>query len=195
MPANALEATFRAFLEQVETSTGYRFDDECRQETPRRIARMFLELVLSPEAISQEAERILSKKFSAKYRAMISYEDITSIGLCPHHLLPVHYKLLVAYIPDNLVIGASKFSRLAKVLAKQPILQEDYTTLISETIQKHLQPRGVAVIVRGRHSCMSSRGVRDNATMVTSALTGLFLENDKGCKDELLALANKGRSA
>lgn len=68
-------------------------------------------------------------------------------------------------------------------------LQERLTIQIADAIEKHLQPRGVGVLVRARHSCMGCRGVRKpGAEMVTSRLTGFFKDDPKA-RAELLSLA------
>jgi GTP cyclohydrolase I len=51
----------------------------------------------------------------------------------------------------------------------------------------HLQARGAGVILRARHGCMETRGVRAAAETVTSAMLGVFRDEAKA-RAELLAL-------
>jgi GTP cyclohydrolase I len=49
------------------------------------------------------------------------------------------------------------------------------TQQIEETIQKYLQPQGVAVISEARHMCMMMRGVeKQNSSTTASAMLGVF---------------------
>ena len=60
------------------------------------------------------------------------------------------------------------------------------TAQIADTIQEVLQPRGVGVIVKATHACMSSRGVRKHGvSMVTSRMLGAF-RNDPATRQEFL---------
>jgi GTP cyclohydrolase I len=95
--------------------------------------------------------------------------------MCPHHLLPVIYRVSVAYLPSERVIGISKLSRLARLLAKRPVLQEDLTHDLAEILHARLQSRGSAAYVEGLHLCMAARGIEAHeARVVTSAVRGVF---------------------
>jgi len=42
-------------------------------------------------------------------------------------------------------------------------------------MEKHLKPRGVAVVIQAKHLCMACRGVQKHqAVMVSSAMRGVF---------------------
>ena len=50
-------------------------------------------------------------------------------------------------------------------------------SLPSDTIENLIKPKGLAVIVKAKHQCMTWRGVKDNETeMVTSVMRGIFRE-------------------
>ena len=49
---------------------------------------------------------------------------------------------------------------------------------VADTIDRVLQPRGVAVVIEAEHFCMTTRGVRKpGASMITSAMRGTFKRN------------------
>ena len=142
--------------------------------TPERVARAYKEMCAGLWA-EDEIEELFTKTFPSTYDQMIVARDISAVGLCPHHLLPVEYTIHVAYIPngEGSVIGISKLARLAKLLAARPVLQEQLTEDIAEKLQSHLSPAGVGVIVIGKHSCMRLRGIQeDRASIVTSVMLG-----------------------
>jgi GTP cyclohydrolase I len=96
-------------------------------------------------------------------------------GVCPHHLLPVIYRISVAYLPGNRVLGISKLSRLVGLLARQPVLQEDLTQDLSEILHLRLETRGSATYIEGLHMCMAARGIQAHeARVVTSGVRGIF---------------------
>src|SRR5713226_409883 len=94
---------------------------------------------------------------------------------CEHHLLPFFGKCLIAYMPSNKIAGLSKLPRLVEMFSRRLQVQERLTTLIAQTLQDVLQPRGVAVVVEALHMCMLMRGVeKQNSKAVTSAMLGAF---------------------
>jgi GTP cyclohydrolase I len=118
--------------------------------------------------------------FSEDYDQMVLVKDIDFYSLCEHHLLPFFGRAHLAYIPDGKVIGLSKIPRIVEMFARRLQVQERMTRQIADFLNDVLHPQGVAIIVEGMHMCSIMRGVKKaNATMVTSALLGVFKENSK----------------
>jgi GTP cyclohydrolase I len=127
--------------------------------------------------VKAEIESLLAKTFPAKYGEMVISKHNTAFGVCPHHLLPVVYRISLAYIPTRKVLGLSKLSRLARLMARGPRLQEDLTHELCLILHDQLDSQGAAVYVEGLHLCMAARGVgAHEARLVTSAVRGVFLE-------------------
>lgn len=146
------------------------------QDTPRRIQQMYEDFCWSPEKIEEELAKIF-KVFDNGYDELLTARNITAWALCPHHLLPCHFNVSIGYIPDGKVLGLSKFARVSDILARRPIMQEEYTREVADRLMDRLKPKGVAVYVQGVHGCMTSRGVRqENSSVITSVLTGVFQE-------------------
>jgi GTP cyclohydrolase IA len=156
---------------------GYKIDDENFVDTAARAAKGFHELVLGENCVRKEIEQLLAKTFPAKYGEMVISKHNTAFGVCPHHLLPVVYRISLAYIPTRKVLGLSKMSRLARLMARGPRLQEDLTHELSMILHEQLDSQGSAVYIEGLHMCMAARGVgAHEARLVTSAVRGVFLE-------------------
>ena len=97
--------------------------------------------------------------------------------MCEHHLLPFTGKAHVAYLPRDKVIGLSKIPRIVDAFARRLQIQEQMSFQIANQLQSVLNPRGVAVMISAKHSCLSMRGIKNqNASMVSSSLTGAFKE-------------------
>jgi GTP cyclohydrolase I len=127
--------------------------------------------------VRPQIQQLLSKTFPAKYTEMVISKHNIAFGVCPHHLLPVVYNISAAYIPTRKVLGLSKMSRLCRLIARGPRLQEDMTHELSMILHEQLDSQGSAVYVEGLHMCMAARGVgAHEARLVTSAVRGVFLE-------------------
>ncbi len=168
---------------------GYQTDtDENFAGTAPRAAKGLSELILDRKAVDEEIAAMFKKTFPAKYRNMVISKHNLAFGCCPHHLLPVIYRVSVAYIPTKKVLGISKLSRLVKLLARAPSLQEDLTHELSCRLHEDLESEGSAVYVEGLHLCMASRGAgAHEARVVTSSVRGVFLDQPT-TRDEFMKL-------
>jgi GTP cyclohydrolase IA len=156
---------------------GYSVEDDNFAGTAARAAKGFHELVHDQAQVNQEVEALMAKTFPAKYTEMVISKGNTTFGICPHHLLPVVYRISVAYIPTSKVLGLSKMSRLIRLVSRGPRLQEDLTHELAEIMYSKLESQGSAVYIEGLHMCMAARGVgAHEARLVTSAVRGVFLE-------------------
>jgi GTP cyclohydrolase IA len=116
--------------------------------------------------------------FESDNREMVIVRDIDFYSMCEHHLLPFFGRAHVAYIPKGKIIGLSKLARIVDVYARRLQVQENLTTQVAHCLQKHLEPRGVAVVLRAQHLCMMMRGVqKQNSLTVTSEMLGGFRTN------------------
>jgi GTP cyclohydrolase IA len=171
------EEGFKAILDGMK-ELGYRAEDDPNLvDTAARAARGLAELVLDHEEVRSQVEGMLAKTFPASYQEMVISKHNVAFGLCPHHLLPVIYRVSVAYIPRSKVLGISKLSRIVKLLARAPLLQEDLTHNVARLLHEDIDSDGSAVYVEGLHLCMASRGSSTHeARVVTSAVRGVFLD-------------------
>ncbi len=156
---------------------GFNIADENFADTAKRAAKALHELIHDQKQVKPAVERLLEKTFPAKYTEMVISKHNTCFGMCPHHLLPVIYRISMAYIPTEKVLGLSKLSRLARLIARAPRLQEDLTHELADILHVNLASQGSAVYIEGLHMCMAARGVgAHEARLVTSGVRGVFLE-------------------
>lgn len=178
--------------ETILSSLGINYlEDPNFTQTPHRIAEMYKEIFGGLlDADLEELENHLTKTFPCSYDQMIVEKGIEVWGMCPHHFLPVHYFVDVGYLPSQQVLGLSKLPRVIQVLARRPVLQEQFTQDIVDYIERVLNPRGVIVKVGGLHLCMHMRGCKSHDTKsFTSALTGAF-HDFPSLKSEFLSFVN-----
>lgn len=156
---------------------GFDVTDENFADTAKRAAKGLHELIHDQKQVRHDVDALLAKTFPAKYTEMVISKHNTCFGVCPHHLLPVIYRISMAYIPTEKVLGLSKLSRLARLIARGPRLQEDLTHELADILHEHLASQGSAVYIEGLHMCMAARGVgAHEARLVTSGVRGVFLE-------------------
>jgi GTP cyclohydrolase I len=156
---------------------GFDVGDPNFEDTAKRAAKGLHELIHDQKQVNPAVEELLAKTFPAKYTEMVISKHNTAFGVCPHHLLPVIYRISMAYIPTQKVLGLSKLSRLARMIARGPRLQEDLTHELADILHLQLQSQGSAVYIEGLHMCMAARGVgAHEARLVTSGVRGVFLE-------------------
>ena len=143
-------------------------------ETPKRCAKMYAELLAGTDSDAQEH---LSKQFDVPHSEFLLEKDIPFYSLCEHHLLPFFGKAHIAYLPNDRVIGLSKLARTVEVYARRLQLQEQMTTQIADDIMRHLDARGVMVVIEAEHLCMTMRGVKKpGAKTITTCVRGAFEE-------------------
>ncbi len=171
------EQGYDKILEGLD-ALGYEVNDDANfAGTAARAAKGLGQLMRNKAEVKAEVEEMLTKTFPAKYRDMVISKHNVAFGVCPHHLLPVVYRISVAYIPTSKVLGISKLSRLAKLLARAPMLQEDLTHELSRILYEDLESDGSGTYIEGLHMCMASRGAGAHETrVVTSAMRGAFLD-------------------
>lgn len=139
-------------------------------DTPRRVANMCDEL-LNYEQINAQYTFFEAHN----YDGIVLVKDIDFCSLCEHHLLPFIGKIHIAYIPDDKVIGISKFARIVDKHTKKLQIQERLAKDIIHDLQEAMKPKGIAIYIEAKHLCMNIRGItRRNASTVTTLFEGEF---------------------
>ena len=164
-------------------------EDSTRQglmKTPKRVAESWKFL---SQGYHQNLDEIINEAiFDESAKDMIIVKDIEFYSLCEHHLIPFYGKAHVGYIPDGKIIGLSKIPRVIDFYARRLQVQERLTNQIATCIQDLLNPKGVAVVMEGRHFCMLMRGVqKQNSIASTSSMLGAFKDKST-TRNEFLKL-------
>ena len=183
-----VEAAERAAADLLR-ALGMDLRDPSLAATPRRIARAYAEL-LTPREFN-----LTTFPNDEGYDELVLAREIPFTSICEHHLLPFTGVAAGGYLPDHRIIGLSKLARVVELFARRPQVQERMTKQVAGWLDTHLRPRGVGVVLRAEHSCMTLRGVQARgSSTVTSALLGI-LRTDPRSRAEFLALTQQSHRA
>ncbi|MDA7747736.1 GTP cyclohydrolase I FolE [Gammaproteobacteria bacterium] len=167
-------------LNAVRTLISWAGDNPDREgllETPDRVIRSYGSFFGGYE---EDPEAVLGKTFEEVegYDDAVIVRNIRVESHCEHHMVPIVGVAHVGYIPNKRVVGISKLARVVDIYSKRLQTQETMTALIADTINRVLQPKGVAVVIDANHECMSTRGVhKTESSTITSRMLGSFRDN------------------
>jgi GTP cyclohydrolase IA len=151
------------------------------RETPRRWADAWREFIeYDPGATETTFSSVTSDQ-------LVCVSGIRVASLCEHHLLPFWCDVSIGYIPDDKVLGLSKFARIAQQFAHRLQLQERMGREIANEITRITRTMNVAVVLTGEHYCMAARGIRSPGRMTSSVMRGIF-RTDSATRLEFLQL-------
>lgn len=151
--------------------------DDSLEETPRRIAKMYVDEIFSGLDYENFPKiTVIENKMNVS--EMVRVKDITVTSTCEHHLVTIDGRAAVAYIPRGKIIGLSKINRIVRFFAQRPQVQERMTQQILVALQTLLESDDVAITIDATHFCVKSRGVMDaTSETTTTALGGIFKSN------------------
>ena len=199
----AMEKCFKEFLSII--------DDPERpglKETPHRVMKYWTELLEGQLYTNKEIAEMYNKCFdldedvdeddvSIEYNSAIKRDLVVETGIkvfsnCEHHLaLMYDMDVSIAYIPKNKVIGLSKMGRIAEMCAKRLQLQEKLGNDINEVMRLILGTDDVAVVIEGKHGCMTARGIKSRESVTkTACLMGRF-KTVPALREEMYSLIKK----
>ena len=175
-PSDKTPGKLERLVKELLTEIGEDPGREGLVNTPERVAAAWR---FFTQGYGQDVGEVLTDAiFDADDDGMVLVKDIEFYSMCEHHLVPFFGTCHIAYLPDKKIIGLSKLARIVDVFSRRVQVQERLTGQIAATIERHVKPKGVAVLLEAQHLCMSMRGVeKQNAMATTSAMRGLFIRN------------------
>ncbi|WP_029058751.1 GTP cyclohydrolase I FolE [Stappia stellulata] len=164
----------------VRTLLAWAGDDPMREgvlDTPKRVAKAYKEIF---SGYDQDPAEHLKRTFEdvGGYDDIVLVRGIPFFSHCEHHMLPFVGEAHVAYYPSEGVVGLSKIARVVDIFAKRLQTQENLTAQITDAMDTHLAPRGIAVMLEAEHQCMTMRGVQKRGvSTITTQFTGVFRDD------------------
>lgn len=170
----------RAACREVLLAIGEDPDRPGLVDTPARWARWWAEFVEHDAGTMTTFEHVHADQ-------MVVIGGLEVWSLCEHHLLPFRSTVTIGVIASDVVLGLSKYGRIARAAGHRLQLQERMTEDIADAVASAAATPDVAVVTRGVHTCMTMRGARMPAEMVTSVTRGRF-RDDSSCRAEFMAI-------
>ena len=183
-------------IREILKEIGENPDREGLIETPIRVARMYEEIFRGIGYTNAEIAEKYAKTFNEEedlFDANGNYVIVKNIPIfsyCEHHLaLMYNMKVGVAYIPRKKIIGLSKIPRIVDMVCKRLQLQEKIGNDIADILEMILGTKDIMVVIKGEHSCVTTRGIRKPGTVTTTTcLRGVFKKNENLRKEFLLQI-------
>lgn len=139
-------------------------DGECLENTPLRVAKMYVNEVFANVETDISVLDNQIKLFDTPTRKdpWLTDNKVTITvpvkSMCAHHLMPFMGKVTITYEPNFFVIGLSKIPRVVDFFSRKPQLQENLTAEIGEYLYGELNPKWLEVEMTCEHTCVSVRG-------------------------------------
>jgi len=166
-------------------------NDHNTRETAARVAKMFLHEVYKGRYTPPP--KITDFPNAKNLDELYTVGPVTIRSACSHHLVPIMGKAWIGVIPSHRVIGLSKFNRLTEWIMARPQIQEEATVQLADEIERLIQPKALAVVVKASHLCMTWRGVRESETsMTTSVMRGAFRDSDAARQEFFSIIKGQG---
>jgi GTP cyclohydrolase I len=169
------------------TSLGENPDRPGLIETPARVTKAWKHWTSGYQQSPVEVLKAFEDG-AEEYNELIVVRGIPVYSHCEHHLAPFFGKATVGYLPNGKIVGLSKLTRLVDIFSKRLQVQERMTMQIANALMEVLEPKAVGVVIKCRHLCMESRGIRAiGEETITSTLLG-ELQPNLALRTEFLAL-------
>jgi GTP cyclohydrolase I len=152
-------------------------NDHNTRETARRVAKMYLREVFKG--------RYEPRPLITEFPNFKNMDELYTLGpikfksACSHHFVEIEGQVWVGVQPSDRVVGISKIARLVHWIARRPQIQEECTVLLADELESLLKPKGLGVVIKAAHHCMTWRGVEEEQSqMITSVVRGEMLQDD-----------------
>jgi GTP cyclohydrolase I len=182
---------YESYVAEIFTSMGMDLDTPGTLNTPARYLK-----ALFDATAGYEGDAKLLTAFPTECRggpdcriSQVIEGPISFFALCEHHALPFHGTAYIGYIAHEQIIGISKLTRLVRLFARRFTVQERMGPEIADSLERILQPHGVAVHLRAVHLCTQMRGVREESSQTWTSFWRGEYENEPSLRDEFLRAA------
>ena len=185
--ARVVEGAFQSILDAFELNR------PGTKETPKRVGKMFLELLEGEQYTNEEIANMFSKSFDCSNDNLVVEANIPAFSLCEHHvMLMYNMKVSVGYIPKGKVLGLSKIARIVEMCSRRLQLQEKLGEDIAECIKIATGSEDVMVYIEAEHGCMTARGIKKPGTVTKSAAVHGKFTTSPEVRSEFYSIIKEG---
>jgi len=171
------------FEEVIDSLLIDRHNDPNSQDTPRRLAKMYVNELMSGRYDPMPNATAFPNHLEEGYEGMLVVRSELK-SMCSHHHQPVAGVAYIGIIAADKLIGLSKYTRIAQWCARRGTLQEELNNVIANEIQKATGSTNVGVYIQATHGCCENRGIMAHSSLTqTTVLRGSF-KDDASTKKE-----------
>lgn len=166
---DALADFKRAGMEILGALPNRAFGEPATLKTPERFAKMLAEQLEGEFVTNEQIAEMFNVTFDYEIdednigsHSWVVVKDIPCFSHCEHHIaLMYNMKVTIGYIPENKILGLSKFARIVEIVSHRLQTQEKMGKDILEILQIILgEDIPIVVKISGEHSCMTARGIK-----------------------------------
>ena len=160
-----------------------RHNDPNSQDTPRRLAKMYVNELMSGRFDKMPNATAFPNHVEDGYEGMLVVRSELK-SVCSHHFQPVTGVAYIGIIAADTLIGLSKYTRIAQWCARRGTLQEELANDIAQEIIKATGSNDVGVYIQATHGCCENRGIMAHSSLTqTTVLRGSFKEDSTTRKE------------
>lgn len=166
---DALADFKRAGMEILGALPNRAFGEPATLKTPERFAKMLAEQLEGEFVTNEQIAEMFNVTFDYEIdednigsHSWVVVKDIPCFSHCEHHIaLMYNMKVTIGYIPEDKILGLSKFARIVEIVSHRLQTQEKMGKDILEILQIILgEDIPIVVKISGEHSCMTARGIK-----------------------------------
>ena len=178
-----IEEATEAFENVLDTLLIDRKTDPNSQGTPRRLAKMYFNELMSGRYDTIPPATAFPNDTNERYEGMLVVRSELK-SMCSHHHQPVAGVAYIGIIAAEKLIGLSKYTRIAQWCARRGTLQEELNNVIANEIQKATGTKNLGVYVQATHGCCENRGIMATSSLTqTTVLRGAFYDDPSTKKE------------
>ena len=145
------------------------FGEPATLKTPERFAKMLAEQLEGEFVTNEQIAEMFNVTFDYEIdednigsHSWVLVKDIPCFSHCKHHIaLMYNMKVTIGYIPEDKILGLSKFARIVEIVSHRLQTQEKMGKDILEILQIILgEDIPIVIKISGEHSCMTARGIK-----------------------------------
>lgn len=145
------------------------FGEPATLKTPERFAKMLAEQLEGEFVTNEQIAEMFNVTFDYEIdednigsHSWVVVKDIPCFSHCEHHIaLMYNMKVTIGYIPEDKILGLSKFARIVEIVSHRLQTQEKMGKDILEILQIILgEDIPIVIKISGEHSCMTARGIK-----------------------------------
>lgn len=196
VPSTIAGVSREAVEDAVRTLIAWTGDSPERPEllaTPTRVASAFRELFAG---YAIDPVELLTRSLMANEtgRQVVQLRNLRFVSFCEHHMLPFSGHAHIAYLPGPHLVGLGTIAQALDALARRLQVQERLIDELAAAFSEAVAPLGLAIAIEAEHLCMSARGSKACAAVVTTRLLGEFAADDTLRRDFLMAVQSPCRT-